>query len=397
LSPVTLTPGLVFVAHLKGLAVLDAANGAELWSDRGVNGGLFSQPVVANGILHATYYNGDLVAWSTAATGGGIPILTTSQNSLPFFYTGGGPAPPTQTVSITATSSASFTVASDSPWLTSDIQAGTTPATITVRADPSGLDPGVYTGILSIQALGNKLPVQVVLVVNPALPFLDPAGIVNAASDQAGLAPGEMFTLFADNLSAGTLSAAAGGPWPNTWRGISVKINGIGAPLGLVSPSQINAQVPYEIAPGTATLTIQSNGAKSGEVSLAILPASPGIFVDDAGRAAATNQDGTLNQPENPASTGSVISVYLTGQGLVDPPVDTGAVTPLDALRNTVAETTATIGGVPASVSFSGLAPGFVGLCQVNLVVPDGPLGDQPVIVTIGGAASNAAIVTIGK
>jgi uncharacterized protein (TIGR03437 family) len=337
------------------------------------------------------------VAWSFAASTGGSPALAVSQNNLQFFYTGGGPAPAAQTVTVSAgASTTGFTVVSDSPWLTSSAPSGSTPALITVQADPSGLDPGVYTGNLNIVALGNTVPVQATLVVNPGLPSLSPDGIVNAASDRPGLAPGSLFTIFAGNLSTGTM-AANNGSWATTWNGISVKINGIAAPLALVSPTQVNAQVPYEIAPGTAELTIESNGASSGPVALTIQLASPGIFVDSSGRAAATNQDGTPNLAGNPAQIGSVVSIYLTGQGLVNPQVDTGAPAPMDQLLNTVAETTATVGGVPASVSFSGLAPGFVGLCQVNLQVPDLPGGDQTVILTIGGVASNAATITVSR
>jgi adhesin/invasin len=125
---------------------------------------------------------------------------------------------------------------------------------------------------------------------------------------------------------------------------------------------------------------------------------APGIFTDAAGRrAAALNQDGTLNSPANPAAAGSYISVYLTGQGLLDLPVPTGAAAPLGQFSNTVALTTATIGAVSAPVSFSGLAPGWVGLGQVNLLVPTLSPGDQSVIVTIGGVASNSAVVSVTR
>jgi uncharacterized protein (TIGR03437 family) len=115
------------------------------------------------------------------------------------------------------------------------------------------------------------------------------------------------------------------------------------------------------------------------------------------GRAPAINQDGTLNLATNPAAAGSFVSVYLTGQGLVDRPVASGAAAPIGTLSNTLAKTTATIGGVPATVSFSGLAPGLVGLGQVNLLVPNLPAGDQQVIVTIGGVASNPAMIAVTK
>ena len=395
LGPVTLTPGLVFVSTEGGLVVLNAATGAVLWTDGGVSGAMYGQAVVSNGILYATYVNGDVIAWGVPATSSGSPALAVSQSSLQFLYTGGGPAPSAQTVAVSSSApSATFTVASDSPWLTTDVQSGATPATVTVRANPSALNPGVYSGSLNIFAPGNSpVTVQVALVVNPPLPLLASAGIVNAASYRTGLAPGSLFTIFANNLSGGTTAASA--PWATSWNGISVKINGLAAPLGYVSPAQINAQVPFEVAPGTAQLTIQSNGTTAGPVALTIQAAAPGVFMYGAGRAPAINQDDTLNLPTNPARVGSYISIYVTGQGLVDQPVATGAAAPIRTVANTLALTTATIGGVPATVSFSGLAPGFVGLGQVNLLVPNVPAGDQQVIVTIGGVASNPALIAV--
>src|SRR5271157_602714 len=322
LGPVTLTPGLVFVSTEGGLVVLSAATGTVLWTDGGASGAMFGQPVVSNGILYATYVNGDAVAWGVPATGsGGSPGLAASQSSLQFLYTAGGPAPSSQTVTITSNApSVNFKVASDAPWLTTDVQSGATPAIITVRASTSGMNPGVCSGSLNIFVPGTSpVTVQVTLVMHPALPSLAPAGIVNAASYRTGLAPGSLFTIFANNLSGGT-AAAASPPWATNWNGIAVKINGIAVPLGYVSPTQINAQVPYEIGPGTAQLTFASNGLTGSPVGLTIQPASPGVFADTSGRAPAIHQDGTLNSPANPARVGSFISVYLTGQGGVDRP-----------------------------------------------------------------------------
>jgi len=399
LAPVTLTPGLVFVGSSNSLTVLDESTGGPLWSDGGVGGGLYGQPVVSNGILYAAYVSGTVIAWAlNGASGvGGITGLNASPSALQFFDTAGGPAPSTQTIAISAAApSVSFLVTTDSPWLTTNVASATAPASIAVQADPSGMSPGVYHGNLTIATAGaSPIPIAATLVVNPALPRVTPGGIVNAASYQPSVAPGSLFTIFAGGLSADT-GAAAGPPWPTSWDGIAVQINGMAVPLAYVSPTQINAQVPYEIAPGAAELTIVSNGTTTPPASLRIQAASPGIFADATGRAAAVNQDGTLNQPGNPAPAGSVISIYLTGQGLVNPPVGTGAAAPGN-LSTTAADTTATVGGLPAAVSFSGLAPGFVGLGQVNLLIPNLPGGDQPVIVMIGGAASNTAIVTVAN
>jgi uncharacterized protein (TIGR03437 family) len=94
---------------------------------------------------------------------------------------------------------------------------------------------------------------------------------------------------------------------------------------------------------------------------------------------------------------GSVIAVYWTGQGLVDNPIATGAAAGAVFLNTTVAPTTATVGGQPATVLYSGLAPGFVGLAQANLQVPDLDPGDYPVVLTVGDTTSNAAVVTVGR
>ena len=149
-----------------------------------------------------------------------------------------------------------------------------------------------------------------------------------------------------------------------------MKINGIAAPLDYVSPTQINAQVPYEIAPGTAQLTIESNGTTAGPAGLTIQSATPGIFGDAGGRAAAINQDGTVNLPGNPAPAGSFISVYLTGQGQVDRLVASGAAAPIGPISNTLAQTTATIGGVPAPV--------FRARARLGRPGPGKPAGSEP-------------------
>jgi uncharacterized protein (TIGR03437 family) len=86
--------------------------------------------------------------------------------------------------------------------------------------------------------------------------------------------------------------------------------------------------------------------------------------------------------------------VYLTGQGAVTPAVATGQPAPTDSIVYTVAKTTASIDGVDAPVYFSGLAPGYIGLAQVNLQIPSISPGDHTLIVTIGGQQSNGALIS---
>jgi uncharacterized protein (TIGR03437 family) len=394
-APVTLTPGLVFVSSESGLAVLDETSGAELWND-GEAVGVYSQPVVSNGVLYATYINGDVIAWGLPG-GLGTSELSATPASLQFWYTSGGAVPAAQTVALeTVVSGLNFTAVSDSVWLTAEMASGLTPATIAVNASPAGMAAGVYRGTITLtSADGSLVTVSVSMVVNPALPALGAAQVANAASGRGGIAPGSLFSIFAASLSADT--TGAGAPWTTSWEGISVKINGIAAPLAYVGPTQINAQLPYETAPGNAVLTIESNGVTSAPVTLAVAAAAPGIFVDSAGRAAALNQDYSQNQAGDPAPVGSVVAVYFTGQGALAQPVATGVATPQDPLSPTVAATTATLGGMPTTVWFSGLAPGLIGVAQANLQIPNLPAGDYPVVLTVGGASSNAGIISIGS
>ena len=219
--------------------------------------------------------------------------------------------------------------------------------------------------------------------------------VVNAASFAANsLAPGALFTIFTSGLSVSIASAAAV-PLPTSLGGVSIQVNGVTAPLLYVSPTQMNVQMPVEIAPGSATLTLTANGSSSANIKLNILPAAPGIFLYSGSRAVVQNQDYSLNSSTNPAKVGDTIIAYLTGQGSLDKPVSTGNAAPSDTLSRTSSATTATIGGLPAQVMFSGLAPGFVGLGQANIGVPNLPPGDYPLVITVGGVASNAGTISV--
>ena len=114
-------------------------------------------------------------------------------------------------------------------------------------------------------------------------------------------------------------------------------------------------------------------------------------------QAAVQNADGTLNTPDNPAAAGSVITVYLTGQGAVEPPVATAAPAPSDPLARAAYPVTATIGGQPAAVTFAGLSPGSVGLFQVNLRLPLIGSGSYPLEVSVNGISSNTRLVTVSQ
>lgn len=216
-------------------------------------------------------------------------------------------------------------------------------------------------------------------------------GVVNAGSNQTPVAPGSVITIYGTKL-AGASAGALSVPLPLSLGGTTVVVNGtLLAPLFYVSPGQVNAQLPFETPPGTATVSV--NG--SAPVSFPVAATAPGIFVYGSNRAVVINPDLSVNSPEHPAAGNTVVTVYMTGQGAVDPLVPTGTSAPGNPLALPVAPVTATIGGHPAEVKFAGLTPGGVALFQVNLLIPQSVTGDLPLVVSVGGVPSNAPLIAV--
>ncbi len=215
--------------------------------------------------------------------------------------------------------------------------------------------------------------------------------IVSAASFQNGpAAPGSLIAIGGSALASSTASASMF-PLPFSLGGASVTIGGLPAPLLYASAAQINAQVPFETPVGTATVTV--NGTTSATLSIAAT--APGIFSLVPGQAAAVNLDGTINGPSHPVAAGGEIALYVTGLGAVSPQVMDGAQASLTILSYVEATVTATIGGQTAPVIFAGLAPGYAGLYQVNVRVPQLATGSYPIQLTAAGVISNSASVSV--
>ena len=229
-----------------------------------------------------------------------------------------------------------------------------------------------------------------------AVPAVASRGVVNAFSGLASIAPGALISIYGTNLAPAEGRAAAA-PLPVLLNGTSVSINGTPAPLLFVSASQINAQAPFEIAAGTATVVVRTHALESAAAKVAVTVVAPGILAPGGGgHALAVNYPGgALNSLQNPVHPGDYVVVYLTGQGQVDRPVASGELSPADPLSLSVAAVRARLGGAPAEVAFAGLAPGFVGLLQVNLLVPDVPGGEQSLEVTVGDVQANTAALWV--
>jgi uncharacterized protein (TIGR03437 family) len=202
-------------------------------------------------------------------------------------------------------------------------------------------------------------------------PILAGGGVVSAASFVAPVAGGGLATIFGSNMGNGD----------NT----TVYINGIAAPVFYASPGQFNVQVPWE-ATGMGSFSMIVNGTPSNVQSSSVYTYSPDVFMVSPAQAAITHADGSLVSYASPATANETVVVYCTGLGPVSGAMVTGAPASLTSLQPTTPQpAAATVGGIPAVVSFSGLAPGFIGLYQINVQVPANAAPGSFLSIGIGG------------
>ena len=232
------------------------------------------------------------------------------------------------------------------------------------------------------------------LTASAAAPAISTNGVISAASFAARLSPGALGTVFGSNFAT-TAKAASDVPLPQNLGGITVSVNGQTAPLFYAGVNQINFQVPYSTAIGTASVVVTANGVRSQAATVTIANTAPGIFVYGTARAVVQNQDFSLNDASTPAKVGSSVVIYATGQGALDNPIPTGAVAPNSPLSRPLQGVTATIGGKAATVLFAGMTPGLVGVMQVNLTIPSLTAGSYPVVLMSGGVMSNSPMITV--
>lgn len=231
--------------------------------------------------------------------------------------------------------------------------------------DPS--DPGafeIYFGAPMIPLSGSSA-------------FLNPTGVLSAASfAPAGnpVSPGEFVALFGTGLAAGNQTAKP--PYPTTLNNVTVTVNGTQAPIYSVTHlpqfDQINCLIPYGTTGATAKIVVANGSATSNTVTVPVAPTSPGIYSLDqsgSGAGAVEHANGSVVNASNPANPGETVVIYLTGMGAVTPPVPDGTASTGSPLNKTVPPIVY-IADQQANVIFSGLAPGFPGLYQINVTIP---------------------------
>ncbi|MBI3665458.1 MAG: hypothetical protein HY236_04410 [Acidobacteria bacterium] len=217
-------------------------------------------------------------------------------------------------------------------------------------------------------------------------PTPQPAALVNGAGFQPQVASGSIATLFGTELADAEAWATAL-PLPLILGDTRVEVGGEPALLLYVSPRQINLVMPAAL-PGTDVVVIRE-GVRSNPLMASLSLYAPGLFSlsgTGQGPAAALHADGRLISPQDPARHGEIIELFATGFGVRNPLSLRPDFLPIGR-----------IGGALAAIDYSGPAPGFPGLNQVNLTVPaQAPLGAEiPVLLQLASIASNTVSLAV--
>lgn len=314
-------------------------------------------------------------------------------------------------------SGATVTAGSGGNWLTATTDGS---GLVKLDADAGSLAIGSYTASVSVASNAANSPTSVPVnleVVAPGPPQVSFGGVLNNATfarDEA-LAAGGITSLFGEQFTApgAALSLASGAPLPTSLGGARVLVNDRAVPLYFVSYGQINFQLPFDLPVGEAVIRVEREGQRGNGVSVNVVSRQPRVLLwPIAGEyGIAVNADGTIPLPNGtnlgsfrgrPARAGDTLVIYAIGLGPTNPGALTGEASPSGPLAQ-VENTTVVVGargpfgGLNATPLFAGLSPGFVGLYQINVTLPQGiPAGDSiPVSLDVQGVASNTFRIAV--
>jgi uncharacterized protein (TIGR03437 family) len=338
------------------------------------------------------------------------PILQTS--TLFPFEIAQGANKQTQPVAVLNAGQGTLTVsgvtgsAASGTWLTAQTITGG----ISITADPSGLSPNSYQGTVTIasNAANSSVTVPVVLnVVAQTPPVASAGGLI--ANDTLGvgesMAQGDIVALYGHQFTYGDAINATSLPLPATLGGTQVLVNGQPVPVYYVGPSQIDFEIPIDAATGDGTVQVVRNGQQGNIIYVNIKGGVPHFLLFNGPYAIMTTPDGTLTGiPTHPVKAGDVVVIYTIGLGPTTPVVPSGTASPGNPLAVIDVNATQACFGVPTPFSpipcvtpqFVGLSPGFVGLYQVNLAIPDGlSSGNVPFSFSVNGTASDVVQLAV--
>ena len=222
--------------------------------------------------------------------------------------------------------------------------------------------------------------------------------VTNAADRSRAVAPGGLIIVQGQNLSAVNI-ASQEKPLPVALGESCLSVNGLAVPMLMVSPNQINAQLPFQ-AEGNVTMVLHTPGGTSDNFNLTILPTAPSVFrtslTDDYSvptviRAA----NGGVVTPANPIRNDDELFIYLTGMGKTNPEIPAGVPAPADT--NVLVEPVVDINGYQLPVISANLVPGEIGINEIHVKVPFRvPKGmNQKLQIRQGGYASTVDVRVI--
>jgi len=224
--------------------------------------------------------------------------------------------------------------------------------------------------------------------------------------------PGSWIEIYGSNLAADkrswTTSDFQGTTAPTSLDKTSVSVGGQAAYIDYISPGQVNALVPSNVAPGPQQITVTTPGGTTPGYVITVNPNQPEVYAPPAFNvggnqyvAALFSDNVTYVAPpgaipgvtSRQAKPGETITIYGIGFGPVSPAIPAGQIVPG---QNKITTTLLMLfGNTPANTTYAGLAPGLVGLYQINVVVPNIPNSDLvPLSFTLGGAANGQVLYT---
>lgn len=222
--------------------------------------------------------------------------------------------------------------------------------------------------------------------------------VVNAADLQRPVAPGGLISVFGDQLSPVNI-ATREIPLPTALADSCLTVNGVAVPMIFASFRQINAQLPFNVD-GNATMILRTPGGVSDNYNLLISPSAPSIFRSgtagpDTGIATVIrDKNHELVTLSNPIHPDDQLVIFVTGLGRTSPSVDAGLPSPSEPLAAALIPPKVTLGGAALQVGYAGLAPGEVGVYQINATVPPHvPLGiEVPFTISAGGNSTTLSV-----
>ena len=331
----------------------------------------------------------------------------------------------TASAAINSPSTYNITVSDTDKWLTEAQTAGSPfskTLTYTVTVSAGAMSVADYNGSLAVNPAGSNnsttVPVTMHVVQQPISgPLSVVGGTVNNSTYAGGesLAQGDIVAMFGTQFISGMPAGATSLPLGTTLGNVQVLLNGTAVPMYYVSASQINFQIPYEAQIGNGTLQVVSNSTNGNITSVTIAKAVPrilrlnGNFGDYGIVVNASDNTLTLPTSENvgghPSKAGQALTIYAIGLGPTSPAVVSGVGSPTSPLANAtdnpmvcfLPPTPFDSKGLCVAPLFAGLTPGFVGLYQVNVVVPTGtPTGDAiPIFLQTNDGDTNQVNIAV--